>query len=98
MDPLSKRYFKSNAETIRRAVNKINERILNDISGYASLNDFYDEINSPQLEHIDLGYDLGWNTGHLVKIDFDLVKTEDDKALWVIYYENAPKYKYDSIF
>lgn len=98
MCPLSKSYFRSNAETIRRAVNKINERILNDISGYASLNDFYDEINSPQLEHIDLGYDLGWNTGHLIKIDFDLIKTDDDKALWVIYYENAPKYKYDSIF
>lgn len=95
MEPLSKRYFKSDVEVIRRAVNKINARILNDISGYVPLNDFYDEIN---LDHTDLGYDLGWNTSHLLKLDFDLVKTDDDKALWVIYYENAPKYKYDSIF
>ena len=95
MDPLSKRYFKSNVDVIRRAVNTINERILNDISGYASLNEFYDEID---LDHTDLGDDLGWNTSHLIKLDFDLIKTEDDKALWVIYYENAPKYRYDSIF
>ena len=95
MEPLSKRYFKSDVEVIRRAVNKVNARILNDISGYVSLNDFYDEID---LDHTDLGYDLGWNTSHLLKLDFDLVKTDDDKALWVIYYENAPKYKYDSIF
>lgn len=95
MEPLSKRYFKSDVEVIRRAVNKVNAQILNDISGYVSLNDFYDEL---ELEHTDLGYDLGWNTSHLLKLDFDLIKTDDDKALWVIYYENAPKYKYDSIF
>lgn len=95
MEPLSKRYFKSNIELIRKAENRLNKQILTDITGYVSLNEFYDEIG---LDRTDLGDDLGWNIEHTIDIDFDLVRTEDDKALWVIYYRNAPKYKYDDLF
>ena len=95
MEPLSKRYFKSDIELIRRAENTLNKQILTDISGYVSLNEFYDEIG---LDRTDLGDDLGWNVDHTIDIDFDLIRTEDDKALWVIYYKNAPKYKFDDLF
>lgn len=95
MEPLSKRYFKSDIELIRRAENRLNKQILTDITGYVSLNEFYDEIG---LDRTDLGDDLGWNTGHTIDLDFDLIRTEDDKALWVIYYLNAPKYKFDDLF
>ncbi len=95
MEPLSKRYFKSDIELIRRAENRLNKEILTDISGYVSLNEFYDEIG---LDRTDLGDDLGWNIDHTIELDFDLIRTEDDKALWVIYYTNPPKYKYDNLF
>lgn len=95
MEPLSKRYFKSDPDLIRKAEIRLNKQILTDITGYVSLNEFYDEIG---LERTDLGDDLGWNTSNTIDIDFDLIKTDDDKALWVIYYTNAPKYKYDNLY
>ena len=92
LDPLSKRTFKSDIEFVRRAVNNINERMLNDICGYASLSDFYDEID---LERTDISDDLGWNTSNILKIDFHPNMTTDMKPCLALYYENPPKWGYE---
>ena len=92
LDPLSKRVFKSDVELVRRAVNNINERMLNDICGYASLSDFYDEI---ELERTDISNDLGWNTDNILKIDFHPSTTTDMKPCFALYYEVPPKWGYD---
>lgn len=93
LDPLSKRYFKSDIELIRRAENNLNKQMLQDISGYVSLNDFYGEID---LAYTDVGYDLGWNTDKLIDLDFHPVMTEDGKPCIAIDYITPPKYQFDS--
>jgi len=86
------RYFKSDIDTIKRAINVINRNIVTDM--YASLNDFYDLIG---LNPIDLGYDLGWNLddGEL-DIQFSSQLAEDGTPCLVIGYSVAPKYDFSS--
>ena len=93
LDPLSKRYFKSDIELIRKAENKLNKQMLHDISGYVSLNDFYCEID---LDYTDVGYDIGWNTDMLIDLDFHAIITDDGRPCLAIDYVNAPRYKFDS--
>ena len=55
-DPITARYFKSDIETIRRAVNDLNERLLRE--DYVGLNDLYYALD---LEESKIGYNLGWS-------------------------------------
>lgn len=91
LDPLSKRYFVSDIEVIRKAEIKLNKQMQQSICGSVSLNDFYDEIG---LDRIDIGDDLGWNANHLIDIDDHPGKTKDNKLCWVIAHYNAPIYGY----
>lgn len=93
LDPLSKRYFKSDIELIRKAENNLNKQMLHDISGYVSLNDFYGEID---LAYTDVGYEIGWNTDRLIDLDFHAVMTDDGRPCLAIDYITAPKYQFDS--
>ena len=91
-DPLSSRYFMSNIENIKRAENAINKQMLQDIGGYASINDFYDEIG---LARTEIGNYLGWNSENLIDLDIGAHKTEDGKPSLVIGHYNRPRYDYD---
>ena len=91
-DPISGRYFRSDIDKIRRAENELNRRMLHDITGYVSLNEFYDEL---MLPHTAVGYDMGWNVDKLLKIHFSPHIAENDEPCVVIDYEVAPKYNYD---
>lgn len=91
LDPLSRRYFKSNIDRIRKAENKLNKQMIHDICGSASVNDFYDELG---LERTGTGDDLGWNTEHLIDLDITPGVSEDGKPCLVIGHYNAPKYGY----
>ena len=95
LEPLSKRYFKSDIELIRKAENKLNKEMIQGISGYVSLNEFYDEIG---LDHTDLGDDLGWNVDKLIDIEFDPTITDDEKPCLAMHYVYAPRYKYNDLF
>lgn len=91
-DPLSSRYFMSSIECIQRAENAINKRMLQDITGYASINDFYDEIGLP---HTEVGDYLGWNAENTIDLDISAHKTEDGRPSLVIGHYNRPQYDYD---
>ena len=86
------RYFRSDMETIKRAITKINRTIVTDM--YASLNDFYSEIDIPPVKIGDM---IGWNIddGEL-DIDFSSQLAEDGTPCLVIGYTAAPKYGYSS--
>jgi len=56
-DCYSGRYFKSNAEEIRSAENRVNALINNNF--YASLNEFYDYVGLPR---INAGDEVGWSS------------------------------------
>ena len=94
-DPLSGRYFESSIEEIKKAENNLNKRMLHDIFGYVSLNEFYDELG---LDHVPTGDDLGWRVDKgLIDIDFSTHLADNGKATVVIDYLVAPKYGYDKL-
>lgn len=95
-DALSGRYFKSDIEYIRRAVNNLNERLLFDT--HISLNEYYDEIGLEEI--FPMGENLGWtvdpdsaNKG-LVELDFSSQLAEGTPCL-VVGFSNAPRYDYE---
>ena len=91
-DPISGRRFESDIERIKKAENELNKRMLHDMFGYVSLNEFYDEIG---LERTSNGEDLGWNVGKgLIDIHFSAQVDEDGQPCIVIDYYVAPRYDY----
>lgn len=90
-DPISGRYFMCSIETIKRAENTLNKQMLHDISGYVSLNEFYDEIG---LDHTSVGDDLGWNTDQIIDIDFSSQLNDNGEPSVVLDYLVAPKYDF----
>lgn len=87
------RYFRSDMETIKRAITRINRDLVTDM--YASLNDFYCEIDIPPVK---IGDDLGWNIDDgEVDVDFSSQLAEDGTPCLVISYNVAPKYGYSSL-
>lgn len=92
-DASAGRYFKSDIETIKKAVNEINRQMVYD--QYVSLNEFYDELG---LDHTDLGDDLGWNLDNgLLEVDFSSQIAEDGTPCIVISYNVAPRYDYSKL-
>lgn len=93
-DVLSGRYFKSDIEKIKKAVNEINRQLTYDM--YISLNEFYDELGLP---HTKMGYDLGWNLDDgLVEPTFSSQIADDDTPCIVLDYVVAPKYDYSKLY
>jgi hypothetical protein len=82
------RYFRSDMETIKRAITKINRILVTDM--YVSLNDFYCEIDIPPVK---IGDDIGWNIDDgILDVDFSSQLAEDGTPCLVIGYTAAPKY------
>lgn len=89
-DAISGRYFKSDIERIKRAVNDINKNLLDDM--YVSLNDFYYEIG---LDNTKMGDSLGWNVEKgLIELNFSSQLASDRTPCLVIDYQLAPYYDY----
>lgn len=93
LEPFTHRYFECDIETIRRAENKLNKKMLQSICGSTSLNDFYVEIG---LEPVDeaIGYTLGWNAENQIDLDIRPGMTPDERPCLVIGHYNPPKYDY----
>ena len=93
-EPLSARYFYSDIDKIKGAINNLNEKMLNDPFGYLSLNDLYDELG---LESTSQGDSLGWNiSSGIIRWDFHPKLTPDNEPALVLDYINAPTYGYAS--
>ena len=93
LEPISKRYFKSDIELIRGVVNTLNERLYSDPFGAVSLSDFYDELD---LERTDISSDIGWNIENgSIKVEFHPVMSDDGKPCLALYYVTAPKWGYE---
>ena len=90
-ESLSGRYFESDMESIKHAVNVLNAQMLDDM--YVSLNDFYDLIG---LSYTDMGEKLGWSIDDgLVETSFSAKTTDDGKLCLVLDYSTQPKYNFD---
>lgn len=89
-DPQSGRYFKSDYETIRRAVNDLNKDLLTDM--FVSLNDLYYELHIPKIA---LGDDMGWYVENgLITIEYDTMMTPQMEPCIVIRFDVGPKFGY----
>lgn len=88
-DLYSGRLFYSNAEKIKQAIAKCSYDIISDM--YISLNDFYEAIDSPQLQRIPMGEDLGWNIDDTINgklpITLTALLTDDNKPCLCIEYD-----------
>jgi hypothetical protein len=91
-DPMTSRYFYSSIESIRGAAVNVKETLFHGVWGYASLNDFYDELGLP---HADVGDILGWNTDNVIAIDIGSHITDKGIPAAVIVYSTRPVYEYD---
>lgn len=91
-DPLSSRYFDSDIETIRQAVNNLNHRLLRE--DYLSLNDFYYELG---LDSTDIGDNVGWRVDKgLVEVSFyPIIDKKEKKPCIALDYHIAPYHDYD---
>lgn len=90
-DTISGRYFKSDMETIKKAVNAVNHRMLSEM--YVSLNDFYDEIGLPSTK---IGDDIGWNVNRkMIELSFSSQLATDGTPCLVVDYMEMPIYEYD---
>lgn len=85
-------YFRSNMETIKKAINDVNYRMLGE--QYVSLNDLYDELGVPRIE---IGDSLGWNISKhgMVEIDVDTQLSSDNEPCITLHYTVAPVYGFD---
>lgn len=85
-DTMSGRYFRSDIDAIKRAVNELNRRMIGDM--YVSLNDFYDEVG---LTHNDVGDILGWNVNRgFIEVHFSAQIAEDEKTPCIVLNHDVP--------
>lgn len=90
-DPLTARYFKSDIESIRQAVNVANETLLT--NQCLPLNDFYYEIGLPEAKVGDI---LGWNIEDgLIKAKYSSQLSTDGTPCLVVSFTTAPFAGYD---
>lgn len=90
-DGIFGRYFESDMDTIRRALNTINREIIHG-DMYVSLNDFYDAIG---IGPIRIGNELGWNIDDgEIDVDFSAQLSDDGRPCIVLMYNVAPRYNY----
>jgi hypothetical protein len=90
LDTVSGRYFKSDIETIRKAINNVNFQMLREMS--VTLNDFYYELG---LANTKQGYDLGWHVDDgRIEVSFSSQIADDGTPCLVLDYRVAPKYDY----
>lgn len=84
-DSYSGRYFKSNVETINKAVNELNHRMLGDM--YASLTDWYNLIG---LDRTAFSDEVGWTVDKLLEVEFSSVLTSEDKPCLSVNFRVVP--------
>lgn len=95
-DMVSGREFYATMNQVDSAINCVNERLLD--SEFVSLNDFYDEIDSPNLPRVEshLGDYNGWDYHIDGKLSVDKFPKIDEKgrAVICIDYKTYPHYRH----
>ena len=91
VDSYTGQYFYSDADTICRAINAVNNLLLHDY--HATLNDILVELG---LETCKLGEKLGWSTvnGELIEPSFTTEITPDNIPVLVLDYIEGPRPDY----
>nr|DAL27816.1 MAG TPA_asm: hypothetical protein [Caudoviricetes sp.] len=92
-DEMTDRYFQSDIETIRKAVNDCNDILKNEM--YCSLNELYSRIGLPCTR---LGNDLGWNIDQFpFEAFFDSKISDDGRPCVVMGFNVEPRMDYTNL-
>lgn len=96
LEPVSMRYFTSDVETVRKAINDINFRLTTGMEEYISLSELYDEFG---LSHTATSDDVGWNLGRdgQIRVDMPLATTDDGKPCFMLDYHVAPRWDFHKL-
>lgn len=90
LDPLSGRFFESDIDKLKKAMNELNRRMRDEM--YISLNEFYYEIGLPGTE---TGEILGWNIDRgYIDLDFTAGMSPDNRPCIVVGHNERPQYRY----
>jgi uncharacterized protein DUF6353 len=84
-DTHSGRYFQSDLETIRKAINDVNWQILNEC--YASVTDFWDKIGLTATKDSD---EIGWNMDTKFEVQYSAALSDDGKPVLAIDFHTVP--------
>lgn len=85
--------FISDIDTINRAVNELNRRMIGG-EMYISLNEFYNEIG---LSNVDMGDELGWNIDKgIIEVEFS-PQLENNEPIIVMSYLVVPRHDYTNL-
>lgn len=71
---LTGRYFNSDMESLRKAQNDVNEKLIREMQ--VSLSDFYYAVN---LDITSQSWDIGWEAGKNMSLDFTTVLASDGR-------------------
>lgn len=94
LDYQSRRYFKSDIDKIKRAINEVNAKLLRD--SYVSLNELYWELG---LEGSSTGDRMGWNVDKgLIEAYFTSELDSEGTPCLVMDFRNPPEYNFDKMF
>lgn len=93
LDSMSGRYFQSDVETIRKAMNDINLKCINEM--YASLNDFYHLLG---IKPTEIGERLGWTTDNPLEVIIGATVSEDNRPCLTIGYRREPQVGYHKVW
>lgn len=91
-DAWSGREFYSNAQLIRQAQNDINYELTH--NNYESLSTFYNQIGLETTQESD---GIGWNANKLLEIEFDPIKTHDNRPAISVIFRTKPTDSYSRL-
>lgn len=85
LDSMTGRYFTSDMQSVRSAVNDVNEEIIK--FNTCSQNDFYARIGLPPVR---FGEEQGWNTSQMLEVNYSTQLAEDNRPCIVLEYLSHP--------
>lgn len=80
MEAFTGRYFHSDMESLRRAENNVNARLIHEM--YVTLSDLYDELGLPNTTNSD---QTGWESGRPVEFSYSAALHEGNPCIVVDY-------------
>lgn len=88
-EPISGRYFMSTWNNIEKAANELNSDAISSMTGYTSLNDWFEKLG---LEATDVGDEIGWDvtSGSIIDISISSHITKDNIPCGAISYNKRP--------
>lgn len=96
-DDFTGRYFYSDINHIREAINKLNAEMIGGREMTKELNEYYDENNIPRA---GCGYNVGWNVDNPIAIgNPDAMWSEvKGRPCGIIKFLSAPRYDYREVY